>query len=1174
MLNPGDRFGDYTVEKLLGQGGMGAVYLLRDPEGAEVAAKILDPASSGDHESRKRFLREAELALGVKHPNLVETYDVGEDPDTGLCYILMEYVPGGSLADYLKENGALPVEDAVAVVEAMADVLELARQKGIVHRDIKPANIMFDAEGTPKLADLGIARGGSLGTDTTTVTQTGMMIGTPAYMAPEQMLDAHNVDTRADIYSLGVVFYEMLTGERPNKDDTVVQLMAKAVKGEPLPDVRTLRPEVSASLAQLLAMMVVPDKDGRIATPGQITNALDIIARGGTFAAKSAAVPEEMKKRRNPFPWKALIPCGILAGLAAAFVILAPKRDSAKAPQAAPVVTTEIRTLVRTNVIERSVERKAEDKSGVVETAAPHPGSGKFQDWRLGPNEKWFVNWDEALDDARERKRPILVLNTGSSWCHWCKKLREEVLDQDAFRAFADEHLTLLCLDSPCENVDQRNHNRQVVKALKFGGGVPNVRVFTPDGKFLGSVGGGGLAVDAYVAKLRDVLDKEGTDQLDADGRMLFADGYAALAAKIAAERAKLPKVAKSDFKAKLVGVAVVSDDNRSRWNLNAAFLPPETRVEVPFGKTALFKVEYDFPEGYGARIWTRDEWSGEHRRNSSFFGSNPSGLYKGKGVTTGFLSLLSRGKGCNLKSLAIRTSSEPEIDDETREWKIGSFPVDVVFKEKDAGAAGDPSPRGSSTPPGWLDDLDAAKERARAEKKLILAAFEGSDWCGWCKKMEKDVYTQTEFMPTVSPRFVPVYIDMPQDRSLLREAVCERNSALHGKYGIRGVPCVVILDAEGKELGRVGGYMKGVGALMERINAIPGVPREMIKTAGGLVDPDSLKDPDPTRAVQKAFDALFPGWKVSGIRQKLDDNAAEWDAAFVPVWRGRKNIVSTMPPNGETGVVLSRTVQLPKRHPVLIMELASCAKDTDFLLRVKVDGRLVFGPRVVCTLDERPYERIVVPLERWRGRQTKLEVVHECNGWYLEHAFWSKLEIAEGDGKEKMGPVGVVRTEVFPAANPKSTRWKKRGFWKYVTNEPVANWKDLGFDDRKWKRTVKALGCDKGPLPMSVADLWRSDRIWIRRKFNWTGSTAVYKAEFDLFFDQDVEIYLNGREVLRRGGWNVDWVPTAGDARAFASALRQGENVLAVTLKGNGINYFDCGLSIETYSDKAHGER
>ena len=108
MLQPGDRFGDYKVIRLLGKGGMGAVYLLENDEGARVAAKILDPAEAGDHESRRRFLREAQLALGVKHPNLVETYDVGEDPDTGLCYILMEYMSGGSLADYLKATGNAP----------------------------------------------------------------------------------------------------------------------------------------------------------------------------------------------------------------------------------------------------------------------------------------------------------------------------------------------------------------------------------------------------------------------------------------------------------------------------------------------------------------------------------------------------------------------------------------------------------------------------------------------------------------------------------------------------------------------------------------------------------------------------------------------------------------------------------------------------------------------------------------------------------------------------------------------------------------------------------------------------------------------------------------------------------------------------------------------------------
>ena len=364
MLNPGDRFGDYTVERLLGKGGMGAVYLLRSPGGGLVAAKFLDPASSGDHESRKRFLREAELALGVKHPNLVETYDVGEDPDTGLCYILMEYVSGGSLADRL-DSGPLPINDAIRIVYQIASVLELAREKWIVHRDIKPANIMFGADGKAKLADLGIARGGVGGANVTTVTQTGMMIGTPAYMAPEQMLDAHRVDSRADIYSLGIVFYEMLAGERPHPNDTVVQLMAKAVAGEPIPDVRTMRPEVSAAVAELISLMCAMKVDERVATPREVTTALSLIAHGREVTIRRKA-PAAVRKTsapqaagsRKPFPWKALIPVGFLSGLAVAFAVLAPTREQADPPSVAKPVKPVVQTVVRTNVVEKIVEKE------------------------------------------------------------------------------------------------------------------------------------------------------------------------------------------------------------------------------------------------------------------------------------------------------------------------------------------------------------------------------------------------------------------------------------------------------------------------------------------------------------------------------------------------------------------------------------------------------------------------------------------------------------------------------------------------------------------------------------------------------------------------------------------------------------------------------------------------
>ena len=307
MLQVGDRFGDYTVLRLLGQGGMGSVFLLKTSVGGRIAAKILYPERAGDHTSRRRFVREAQLALGLKHPSLVETYDVGEDPDTGLCYILMEYVSGGSLADRIGA-GPLPVVEAIRIVCQIASALEFVGGRGIVHRDIKPANIMFGADGTAKLADLGIARDDADAADssdapevTETMTQTGAMIGTPAYMAPEQMLDAHHVDSRADIFSLGIVFYEMLAGRRPYPNNTAVQLMAKAVAGEPIPDVREMRPDVPAAVARLVSHMCAMRVDERIATPTDVLAVLSQVSRRSerSFPLRTSADPNSAASAAN-----------------------------------------------------------------------------------------------------------------------------------------------------------------------------------------------------------------------------------------------------------------------------------------------------------------------------------------------------------------------------------------------------------------------------------------------------------------------------------------------------------------------------------------------------------------------------------------------------------------------------------------------------------------------------------------------------------------------------------------------------------------------------------------------------------------------------------------------------------------------------------------------------------
>ena len=273
-FKPGDRFGDCTVERLLGKGGLGIVYLVRGSDGKQYALKTLcTDATATTPEYKQRFAQEANLMMTMRHRNLVRVYDAGEDAERGICYIMMEYMPGGTLKDRIIEHGAMSVSDAISIATQIAEALAIAHFHGVIHRDVKPDNILFAADGTPKLSDLGVAkliRGGDEGTET----MQGVIIGTPAYMAPEQILDSSHIDERADIYSLGVALYEMLTGKRPNHGSTVMGMLAKAVKGDPLPDVRTMRPEVSASVAYVLSLMCAPKPENRPITSRAVADLL------------------------------------------------------------------------------------------------------------------------------------------------------------------------------------------------------------------------------------------------------------------------------------------------------------------------------------------------------------------------------------------------------------------------------------------------------------------------------------------------------------------------------------------------------------------------------------------------------------------------------------------------------------------------------------------------------------------------------------------------------------------------------------------------------------------------------------------------------------------------------------------------------------------------------------
>ena len=281
--------GKLRIVRRLGSGGMGEVFLAENAKGTHCAVKVLDPAvSESDSEFLERFRLEAEFAQRHSHPNLVEVYSVARDQPTNLCYLVMEYLPGGSLRDVLRANPkGLSIPDVMRIACDIARALVLVEDCGMVHRDVKPDNVLFSADGVAKLADLGISRFSR--EPNVRATRVSAVIGTPAYMAPEQMLDSHAVDIRADIYSFGMVLHELLTGRRPNAGEGAMLTLAKALEGRAFPDVRGMRPDTPAELAVLVSEMLLPDADQR---PSSMHVVLDILSN-----------PDLVPADQPPAPW-------------------------------------------------------------------------------------------------------------------------------------------------------------------------------------------------------------------------------------------------------------------------------------------------------------------------------------------------------------------------------------------------------------------------------------------------------------------------------------------------------------------------------------------------------------------------------------------------------------------------------------------------------------------------------------------------------------------------------------------------------------------------------------------------------------------------------------------------------------------------------------------------------
>lgn len=281
----GDRIGGFRVTGVIGKGGMGTVFKAHDEAlDREVAIKVLSKQLSDDPDTVQRFKQEACSAARVTHPNIVHIYTRGEED--GRSYFVMEYVPGRSLGQEVQEQGKIPVERAVDWIRESALALEAAHRSGIIHRDIKPSNILLDAAGTIRIADFGLAKvvKADMG-----LTKTGMVVGTPFYMAPEQGKGGI-VDHRADIYALGVTLYHLVVGRVPFEGGTPLEVMLKHVS-DPIPVPKDTAIDTRPDLRRVLEKMMAKDPKDRYTTYDELIAALDTLRpRRLSYAAPASRI--------------------------------------------------------------------------------------------------------------------------------------------------------------------------------------------------------------------------------------------------------------------------------------------------------------------------------------------------------------------------------------------------------------------------------------------------------------------------------------------------------------------------------------------------------------------------------------------------------------------------------------------------------------------------------------------------------------------------------------------------------------------------------------------------------------------------------------------------------------------------------------------------------------------
>ena len=400
-----EKFGKYEIRGTLGEGAMGRVLDAFDSVIERRAAlKVVRCPAAGDAdgtEAMARFRREAQAAGRLNHPNIVAVYDYGEDDRH--AWIAMEHVPGGSLKEMLERDERLAMPAILKIMEQMLSALDYSHKRGVVHRDIKPANIMLGAEGEVKIADFGIAR-----IENSSMTQVGTIMGTPSYMAPEQ-LRGETVDSRADIWAAGVVLYQLVTGEKPFSGG-YSSVQHKAINTEPTPP-STLSVTAPLGIDAVVARAMAKRPDGRFATAGEFAKALQ-----GAMAAPTAALPvadgdativatasgtKPAAPAKSPVPARKGAPLVLIGGgvtlLAAAGAALFFLGGQPTQPMAIPPRDVAVNTPARSNPPSSAITRNAP-------TAAPP--QHRRRNLTRGPLSRCWHRRPAGLQPNHLKRRP------------------------------------------------------------------------------------------------------------------------------------------------------------------------------------------------------------------------------------------------------------------------------------------------------------------------------------------------------------------------------------------------------------------------------------------------------------------------------------------------------------------------------------------------------------------------------------------------------------------------------------------------------------------------------------------------------------------------------------------------------------------------------------------------